>query len=66
LVNLVLNTAVHFFAMHADVFWRRDAKAHLITANSQYGNLDVVADNQGFAETSGQYQHVLLPPTKGF
>ena len=44
---------VNFFAMNGDFFWRIDADTNLIPLDAKHGDLNVVADVQGFADPSG-------------
>jgi hypothetical protein len=46
---LGLDAVVDFFAMHRDFLGRVYANADLITLDSKYGNLNLVADHDGFA-----------------
>jgi hypothetical protein len=47
----------NFFPVYSNVAGRFDADADLSAVHRHNGNLDVIADSQGFAGSSGEYQH---------
>src|SRR3954468_5225951 len=51
------NGVVNFFAMDADLFWGIDPQTHLVAADINHGNLDVVADHDRLVALTGQHQH---------
>jgi hypothetical protein len=48
--------------VHAHFTWCFDAYTHLIALNTQYRHVNVVSNDYGFADSSGQDQHCCLPP----
>jgi hypothetical protein len=53
LIHFFLDAKINFFAVHTDFSGRRNAEPDLIAADTQHGDLDVVANDQRFAEASG-------------
>ena len=62
LSRLALDTLVYFFAMHADFAWRFDAQPNLVALNTQHRDIDIVANNDGFADSPGQNKHSAYSP----
>ena len=56
-----LNLTVNFFPMYRRVCRGSDAELHLLPANAQYLNADVVVDADGFAYAAAEDQHGLDP-----
>src|SRR5262245_61145469 len=56
----LLNALVNFFAVHRYIFWRIDAKTHLIAFHTQHSHGYFIANNQCFTDTARQNQHSLL------
>ena len=54
---LYLNPLVDFFAVNRYSFRGGDAEYYLLPANAQHLNADVVVYADGFAYSSGKYQH---------
>ena len=54
---LCLNSLVDFFAMNRHIRRGGDADSYLLPANAQHLNADVVVYADGFAYSSGKYQH---------
>ena len=58
---LYLNPLVDFFAVNRYSFRGGDAEYYLLPANAQHLNADVVVYADGFAYSSGKYQHADAP-----
>src|SRR5688572_32291571 len=56
------NGVVNFLAMDADLFGGIDPQAHLVAADVNHGNFDVVADHDRLVALTGQHQHTGLLP----
>lgn len=52
-----LNSLIDLLTVDWGVTFCVDADSYLVTANSQYGDLDVIADADGFANAAGEYEH---------
>jgi hypothetical protein len=64
LAILALNCVVHLLSVHGDLDWGRDPQSNLIAANINYGDDNVIADDDTFIAVTRQDQHWfrLLPP----
>src|SRR3954463_15073890 len=51
------NGVVDFFAMDADLFGGIDPQTHLVAADINHGNFDVVSDHDRLVALTGQHQH---------
>ena len=47
-----LNSLIDLLTVDWGIAFGVDADSHLVTANSQYGDLDVIADADGFANAA--------------
>lgn len=56
-----LNSLINLLTVDWGITFGVDADSHLVTANSQYGDLDVIADADGFANAAGEYEHCSDP-----
>src|SRR5690348_6296434 len=60
----LLDALVDLFAMHRDIFRRRDTDAYLVALHAQHRNGYLIADHQGFPNPAGQNQHDRTPFTR--
>jgi hypothetical protein len=60
-VPLFQDPLVDFLAVNLDVMGCLDAYSDLVALDSQYGDRDVVTDNELLSYSSCQYQHNNLP-----
>ena len=58
----LLDTLVDLFAVNGNLFRRVDANANLIALHTQDGNGNVIANHQGFTNTTGKNQHTTTSP----
>jgi hypothetical protein len=56
-LGLALNAVENLLAVHCHVLGRLDANPDLIAFDAQDGNVDVIANLQGLANSSSEDQH---------
>lgn len=53
-----LDALENLFSMHLYIFGCINADPHLHPLDAENGDLDVIIDNDAFADLSGEYQHL--------
>ncbi len=59
---LRLDARVDFFAVNGNILRLVNTNPNLRSAHAEYGDIDLISDGNGFADATGEYQHV-IPPT---